>query len=248
MRIFLLIFLIFKSLALSGQTSRQFDSEADLRNEVVHFIGNAERRIWLTTDYLTDGEIVTALTIAQYRKIDVQVLLGRSKASNPMSRLGYLKAQNIPVFLKSGKFKPDSATMVLIDDFEFHIDGELDSLARYKKFHFTTGSSEEKTSYEESFAAAAHLAMPANPKPIPLVGRPQWSKSQRAANKRQKSFNSAKEPAAPSEPGVLDDEGVFHYSKQPASRPDDVTPTLPKVPVWQERARKKEAGRHFNEE
>lgn len=220
-----------------AENVRHFESINELRNEVLHFIGNAERRIWLTTDYLTDGEIVTALTIARYRKIDVQVLLGRTKASQPMSRLGYLKAQNIPVFIKSGKFTPDQTTMLLVDDFVYLIDGELDSLAKYKNFNFILGTNSQRLSYEGSFAAAAHLAIPANPKPLPLVGRPQWSKPM---NSKPSKSALGKGNADPVDVGTVDDEGIFHHSNQRTERPENVAPTLPKVPVWLERARKKQ--------
>src|SRR4051812_1521271 len=66
---------------------RRFESFSDLRNEVLDYISGATQRIWLVTPYLTDGEIVSALYVAQYRKLDVKVLLGRGKANSYMSRL-----------------------------------------------------------------------------------------------------------------------------------------------------------------
>src|SRR5262249_22068141 len=51
-----------------------FDSFGKLRLEVLNLIGQSKTRIWLTTDYLTDGEIVSALFVARYRKLDVKVL------------------------------------------------------------------------------------------------------------------------------------------------------------------------------
>src|SRR5688572_28404829 len=77
-----------------------FTTFAELRAYMLDAISGASKRIWLTTDYLTDGEIVSALYVARYRKLDVQVLFGRAKANFYMSRLAYLKNQNIPVFLQ----------------------------------------------------------------------------------------------------------------------------------------------------
>lgn len=241
MRIVLCILINIAARAFASENAQQFDSVGELRNEVLHFIGNAERRIWMTTDYLTDGEIVTALTIARYRKIDVQVLLGRGKASLPTSRLGYLKNQGIPVFIKTGTFKPDSPTSLLIDEAVYFIDGELDSLAKYKKFHFVLGANDQKVSYEASFAHAAHVAIPANPKPIPLVGRPQqWSKPIRTNVQADLKAVPPQKSVQMFQSGV-DNEGAYHYSNHSAPRPKDVTPTLPKIPIWQDRARKKES-------
>src|SRR5690348_2584680 len=74
----------------TAPTTKRYETFSDLRADVLDLISAATQRLWLTTDYLTDGEIVSALYIAQYRKLDVKVLLGRAKANVYMSRLNYL--------------------------------------------------------------------------------------------------------------------------------------------------------------
>jgi hypothetical protein len=89
-----------------------FDSFSKMRFEVLNLVGAAKTRIWLVTDYLTDGEVVSALFLARYRKLDVKVLLGKKKAYSYMSRLGYLRQQNIPVYIKPNNFPSGYPTQV----------------------------------------------------------------------------------------------------------------------------------------
>ena len=49
----------------------------ELREEVLQIISKSQKRIWLTSDFLTDGDIVTALYFAKVRKPHVFVLLGQ---------------------------------------------------------------------------------------------------------------------------------------------------------------------------
>ena len=90
------------------QTETQVEGFSALRHRLLETIAGARQRVWLTSEYLTDGEIVTALYLAHYRKLDVKVLLGRVKAQSPLSRLNYLKQQKVPVWLLPDSFNPGS--------------------------------------------------------------------------------------------------------------------------------------------
>jgi hypothetical protein len=219
-----------------AQTHTQtFTSFSELRAEVLNLIGATSKRLWLTTDYLTDGEIVTALYVAQYRKIDVRVLLGRAKASSYMSRLSYLKNQNIQVFLRPDGFKPQTATTILSDDKLIEIDGELDFMSKYKKFNLTLAEPTSAQAYATAFGTAAAQQIPANQRALPLVGR------------QRTPWPSADTPAAPvtpvksrlpaSEPQIdsSDEQAAYIYNRKPMPRPDGVATKLPKDLKWHQK-------------
>ena len=65
----------------------EFDSFASARSDLLSRIGGASKRIWISSNFLTDAEIVSSLYIAQYRKVQISVLIGKDKASHILSRL-----------------------------------------------------------------------------------------------------------------------------------------------------------------
>jgi hypothetical protein len=201
--------------------SRTFESFADLRNELLNDMGGATHRLWLVTDFLTDGELVSALYVAQYRKLDVQVLLGRAKANHYMSRLNYLKNQNIPAYLKPETLKPSRPTAILCDDKLYLVDGELDFMAKYKKYTVDILEGPEASSFAAAFAAAANLKLPAVAHQLPLVGK---------AGGRGRVYvpSPASTYSAHAEPGVY----TYDHHKQP--RPEGVPAKLPKSLKWEE--------------
>jgi hypothetical protein len=207
------------SLCAEAQAQTQaFSSFSELRHAVLDRISGSTKRIWLVTDYLTDGETVTALYLAQYRKLDVKVLLGRAKANAYMSRLNYLKSQSIPVFLKPDHFRAGSPTAILTDDTLVRIDGELDFLAKYKRFNLSTGSAAEAQAFATAFADAAKMGVPAVPHPIPLVGRPH-----RGGHVYSPTGAAG---AGPAHYSVTD--GAYVYGGRSPPRPDGVAGKLPR--------------------
>lgn len=203
--------------APAAKERQTFDSFAELRAATLEAISGASSRIWLTSDYLTDGEIVTALYVAQYRKLDVKVLLGRGKANSYMSRLSYLKNQNVPVFLKPDTFKPSHATMMLADDQLLRIDGELDFLSKYKKYNVSTGTADDATKFATAFASAADLKVPAVPHKVPLVGKAT------SGNNNGKGIIYQ-----PTTPKYSQGDGAYIYEKKREPRPAGVPEKLPK--------------------
>lgn len=208
--------------AKAGQ-KRQFPNFYELRASVLDAIGSATERIWLVTDYLTDGETVSALYIAQYRKIDVRVLLGRARANHYMSRLNYLKNQNIPVYLKPDSFKipGGGATAIIVDNSLVTVDGELDFLAKYKKFSLSYGTPSEAQTAMAAFAEALNAKVPAIPHQLPLVGR---------HNPKGTVYEA---PPTANFSG-MDTGGAFRYDRKAEKRPSGVTGKLPKSLKWQQ--------------
>lgn len=206
----------------SAGAGQSLDGFSALRHVVLEAIAGARQRIWLTTDFLSDGEIVTALYLAQYRKLDVKVLLGRWKAQHTLSRLNYLKQQKIPVFLRPDSFKPGQPTAVLADDALLHVDGELDWQARARRFTLTRGTQEAAQRFAGDFAAAANLEVPAVSRAIPMVGRAHTG-------------GRTHDGGGASSYNKYTSDGAYRYDRKAEPRPDGVSAKLPKQTKLQER-------------
>ncbi len=208
-----------------------------MRNAVLDAMAGATKRIWLNTDYLTDGEIVSALYVAQYRKLEVMVLLGRSKANNYMSRLNYLKNQNIAVYLKPDSFKTTRPTALLCDDKLYYLDGELDFMAKVKKYTLEVPSADEKEHFQAAFAGAANLKVPAVARALPLVGRanPQNRTTSSAGASPQANPRYLPRPAPTY--SHEDGTGAYTYDRHQSPRPEGVPAKLPKALKWEQKNR-----------
>jgi hypothetical protein len=207
---------------VSAGAGRSFDGFSALRHVVLEAIAGARQRIWLTTDFLSDGEIVTALYLAQYRKLDVKVLLGRWKAQHTLSRLNYLKQQKVPVFLRPDTFKPGQPTAVLADDALLYVDGELDSQARARRFTLTQATLEATQRFAGDFAAAANLEVPAVSRAMPMVGRAHTG-------------GRTHDGGGVSSYNKYTSDGAYRYDRKAEPRPDGVSAKLPKQTKLQER-------------
>lgn len=225
-------------------TTKEFDGFPSTRNEVLSQIGSATKRIRVVTDFLSDGEIVTALYIAQYRKVNVQVLLGQGRASSTLSRLNYLKAQNIPVWLRPRGFMPQHPTILLIDDKLYALNAELDSMAKHRKFTMTQQPDASVASFSDAFDTATSTGVSPTARPVPLVGRANGrSKNQNAYRPGAGGIDSARSQQNQEAQGNDDTSRSEAYRyKRVKEKPSTGIPTkLPKNTILQERARDKEA-------
>lgn len=160
------------TVALSKEkTPQEFPDFANLRTEILAKIGSASKRVWLTTDFLTDADIVSSLFIARYRKIEISVLLGRDRATNVLSRLNYLKQVNIPVSLRPRGFYSKHPTILLIDNQIYGISRNLDHTARNSRSVIQSLSDIELKNFESQFLEAAKLQNAPEMAPLPRVGR-----------------------------------------------------------------------------
>ncbi len=141
----------------STSHSRTVATFAQLRSDLLSRMSGSERRLWLVTDYLTDGEIVAGLYIAKYRKIKVYVLLGHEKSTSYMSRLAYLRDQGVSVSLKPSWFPLHQESALLYDDELVIVDSELNFMQHPRKFKLRVGDA----SYRREFIAAFQRAMAA---------------------------------------------------------------------------------------
>jgi hypothetical protein len=205
---------------LAAQELKPFSSFADVRHELLSRMGEAKARIWMVTSFLTDGEIVSALYLAQYRKLQVGVLLGRQKANTYMSRLNYLKEQNIPVFLKPDEIKFGAPTAVLVDNRLFLVDSDLDFMDRRTHFVVTSAVPEDAEKFVETFLKATERGIPAVPRAMPIVGRP-------GARPRATGGVSLPRSVPKYDPGEV--EGSYSYDNARISSMAAPPPGVPKV-------------------
>lgn len=213
-------------------------SFSELKNTVISKISGAKARVWLTSDYLTDGDVVGALHLAKYRKIDVKVLLGRRKANAYMSRLRFLKEQNIPTAIKPSGFPITSGSAILSDDQLYLINGDLDFRTNQNNFKVTPGSSADTATYTRAFDLAIHGKFgrgnfQATATPVPQVGeRRPAQRGRLAPYSPGTSASKWQQPSRPKQPANTN--GAYRYSNQGNARPEGIPNRLPKVLKWQE--------------
>lgn len=111
-----------------GPAISSFDKFSSLRSRVLDIIGSSKSRLVIATDLLTDGHISSALYLAKYRKVKVNVLLKKSKAGSYLSRLRYLKAQGISVSDRPSDLDPDFPTVIMQDTRLYRITRDLNVL------------------------------------------------------------------------------------------------------------------------
>lgn len=203
-------------LAAPESYNKTFSAYKDLRGDVLNLMGQARSHLWLVTDNLTDGDIASALYLAQYRKVDVKVLLGRKNARTYMSRLSFLKSNKISVFIKPNNFAYSMPSGILIDGRLFALNTNLDSSYQGGEFSVKLKRHSDALDFVKGFRRALGKSIPANPLPMPLVGRPSF----RGGNVRYYGGEN---------------DGSYNYDvSNTASRkpPEHVTKTLPKVPLY----------------
>ena len=247
--------------ATTSPSKQDFQDFAGMRSELLTRIGGASKRILLVTDYLTDAEIVSSLHIAQYRKLQVSVLLGRERATNILSRLNYLKQVNIPVAIRPKNFQSTHSTMLLIDNSLISINVNLDHQVRQKKLTILSLAPETVAPFEAGFMEAANLNNAPDMAPLPQVGRPrQKSHYYRAPQTAPAADRTPPTPNTAAKSGISSSgetpvrseieskpkdsttsaestEGVFRY-KAIRDKPSTGIPTkLPKTTIMQRRER-----------
>jgi hypothetical protein len=230
----------------------EFSDFAGLRAELLSMIGAASRRVFVCTDFLTDADIVSSLYIAQYRKVNIKVLLGRDKASHMLSRLSYLQQVSIQTSLRPKDFYPASSTLLLIDDRLVTISINLDYLTRSKGLTITTQPIEDVAAFDTAFQLAMSGQAAPTQKPLPKVGRPRLdSKALRPLEANgtpistgEKSVKAPERPVTGDSPDKTPKnpapQAAYRY-KAVKDKPQNGIPTkLPKTTISQERERQRQ--------
>jgi hypothetical protein len=229
---------------------------AKLRSELLTMIGGASSKIWLSTSFLSDGEVVSSLFIAQYRKVNVQVLLGRANATNVFSRLSYLKQVNIPVSITPNNFYPKFPTIILIDNKLIVVNSSMNNLEKMRSFTISLLAPSEIPPFEAAFVTAANETKAPNAAPLPLVGRMNARPLHKSGFKpltnsapgtpirtNGNDLSASQNPPADSAPrGTTSADGSYHYSNARERPGTGVITKLPKSTIIQERMRSRGEG------
>lgn len=211
-----------------GIATRRFDDFISLRTDLSDMVSVATTRVWLVSDFLSDGDLVAALYMAKYRKIDVQVMLGQARANNYMSRMDFLRKQGIPVFLKPDKFPDFGISTVLIDEKFLTIDSPLDFMIKDRQFTVTYENYKKTRQFMESFADATNLRLPIELPPTRTAIRAH------TLSERAHQFRSGASKTTPSAIRRREDaHDTYYYRGASPKRPSEVPAALPKKTKWQ---------------
>ena len=215
-----------------------FVNFSELKNSVVSKISAASERVWLSTDFLTDGDVVGALHLAKYRRVDVQVLLGRSKANAYMSRLGFLKNQEISTWIKPKNFMPSVQSAILSDNQLFLVDGDLDFMTNRHNFVLRIATPAQAQEFGSAFQSAVAEGLDVKPAPVPAVGR-KGSSSGRGGRAyvpptATDAPSTPKTPAKNTNTATNSPDQTYNYGRDRHSRPQGIPQKLPKALKWKE--------------
>ena len=161
----------------------------------------------------------------------MKVFLGQPRLNSYLSRLNYLKAQNIPVFTRPqhGFIAP---TVLFVDQRLFTISRDLNVLVRQGPAQILQAPPADVATFVSWFKGMADLPIPAEPRPLPAVGRASGSRPVRNWRNEEQRSGSAS-PAVSSYQG--EENGSYNYdrSRLPRQAPEGIPTKLPKVLRWQ---------------
>lgn len=221
------------SAKVRAEGTNDYTTFATMRDELLKHISGAKQRVWLVSDYITDGEVVGSLHVAKYRKIDVAVLLGRPKLNAYLSRLNYLQKNGIVAGIRPGKFPFNDPTLLLVDKALYKIDSDLNFLTHRGRFRIVAAEPEEA----DMFIAAFLPAVSETNKTLPMVPMPLESGHNSDKAKVNTSLDSptgvkAIQPA-PSVSYSGDSYNYDYAKKLTGNQPSaDTARQLPKQPLY----------------
>lgn len=187
-----------------------------LRNQLLNLIGRAKQRVVMVTDFLSDGEISTALFLAKYRKLRVTVFLGEKRLNNYLSRVGYLRSQNILTLVRPSSQLFNSPSLLLVDNELFHISRDLNVLLSQEGGRIERLHPKYLRPFQNDFLSRKTIKKRAIPKPLPIV-------------RARPSTSSLRQSPARVYQGEPD--GAYNYDKAPSGAhkaPPGLPTQLPK--------------------
>ena len=213
--------------AAEGANEKSLSNYGALREEILNAIGASKQRVWIATNFLTDGEIVTALFLAKYRKIDTKVMVDSSRVNHYMSRVSDLKRNNIPVFLLPDHFAYAKDTYILTDNKGYKIDADLNHAQTKSIYLMTSLPANESARFAVTFEKALDSSKAVVVKPVPLVGKA----GGRGRGSAYRPNGDAKKPK----------DGSYNYDTMSSAGkgkiPAGIAKKLPKDTIYQKRQR-----------
>lgn len=129
--IILLLATIVMPLSSTALADRKFNDFDGLRDALLTEIAAAKRRVWLISEFVSDHDIALSLYIAKFRKLDVQVILGRERLTGFLSQHRYLASHQVPIKVMAGVYRP---TLLVCDRKVLRINSDLDLLSEQRSF------------------------------------------------------------------------------------------------------------------
>ena len=208
-----------------GFSKLYFKNFKSLRSKVLNLIGSSRKRVILVSDFLTDGDISSALYIAKYRKVKVNVLLNKKKANKYLSRVRFLNQQGIPVSYRPRNISIKNPTLLLVDNRLYKISRDLDVLRPDISSTMVQASPKGLNIFLKSLIKIFKNHKGIRTTPLPKVGRPR--RNQGYTTRTRKPYKGNRD-------------GSYNYDRsRPSPRPNNVRATLPKSTVFQKKQRLK---------
>lgn len=129
--IVLLLATIVIPLLPTAMADRKFNDFDGLRDALLAEIAAANRRVWLISEFVSDHDIALSLYIAKFRKLDVQVILGRERLAGFLSQHRYLVSHQVPLKVIAGVYRP---TLLVCDKKVLRVNSDLDLLSEQRSF------------------------------------------------------------------------------------------------------------------
>lgn len=190
----------------SIRTAANYD---DLRHTIGELIASSKKRVWILTDFLSDGDIATALLLSKQRRLDVKVFFGRDKLNAPSSRISFLKTQGVQVYIRPthGFVAP---TLLFVDQKLFTVNRDLNGQNRFGSSQIVQASPEEVKSFVIWLRGVMEY---------PEIAVPRYTPRMRGTIK---------------EPFQGDSDGSYNYDRGGGWKkaPEGVSRELPKVLRW----------------
>jgi hypothetical protein len=202
----------------------------ELRSSVLNLIAGASQRVWLVSEFLSDSEIVSSIFVAQFRKLDVQVVLGAAKAGDALSRASFLMNQRIPTFMRPRAWSLPSDSALLTDEQLVWINGSFDPYSARREFRISIASDAERQNFEQSFLAAIGQRLTPQVKSLPNVGR------------APRNFVAPPSTTSMRDSGSASS-GAYNYNRSRHDRraPQGVATQLPRETISQKKGTKRES-------
>jgi hypothetical protein len=206
------------------QSAIQSSDFYQLRKHLTGLLGDANKEITVVSEFLTDGNIATALYLAKYRKVDVKVFLAKAKSKRYLSRYDYLSSQGVPVYFRPQNFPFKAKTLLKIDNNLYEIDRDLDILKPSLSASIKLIAKKWVGYFDESIIKATqskvNKTLPQPPAPLKKQQTPLSDKT----NENNTPKNYANEPS-----------GAYNYDEGSGAKkraPDGIARKLPKTPVY----------------
>ena len=205
----------------------EFKDFKSLKVAMLDLIGSSKKRVILISTFLTDGDISSALYLAKFRKVAVNVFLSSRNANRYLSRVRFLNQQGISVSNRPRSLNPQDPTLLLVDSKLFRISRDLNVLKPHSSATLSQVSPRKTRTFVKNLIKTFKNKKNIRSIPLPLVGRPKPARKPGKISRKSRTYR-----------GNLD--GSFNYDRSRREhRPSNVPTRLPKSTVHQVKQRSK---------